>query len=201
MASISTARRLSRAVNIEDLRDLARGRIPRIVFNYIDGGADDEWTLRENRRAFDTITFRPHQAVAVSACASPNPPAGYGVVDAGTPGTSGLSARNAPRRRNRRSSGGWPCRRWLHFVHSFRPPTRKCEGRLCRASLVSAVSHGRSCRRRECNAARYGGGIYGPGDYDRFRRSSDTGSASCATEWSSFCAVISGRRSRSHRRF
>ena len=68
MTPISSAGRLSRAVNIEDLRELARRRIPRIVFNYIDGGADGEWTLRENRRAFDAITFRPHQAVAVPAC-------------------------------------------------------------------------------------------------------------------------------------
>jgi len=68
MAQLSSAGRLSRAVNIDDLRELARRRVPRIVFNYIDGGADGEWTLRENRRAFDTITFRPHQAVAVPAC-------------------------------------------------------------------------------------------------------------------------------------
>ena len=68
MNPISTTRRLSRAVNIEDLRGLARRRVPRIVFNYIDGGAEDEWTLRENRRAFDTITFRPRNAVAVPAC-------------------------------------------------------------------------------------------------------------------------------------
>ena len=68
MAPISSAPPLSRAVNIEDLRELARRRLPRIVFNYIDGGADDEWTLLENRRAFDAITFRPHQAVAVPVC-------------------------------------------------------------------------------------------------------------------------------------
>lgn len=68
MNPISTTTRLSRAVNIEDLRELARRRVPRIVFNYIDGGAEDEWTLRENRRAFDTITFRPRHAVAVPAC-------------------------------------------------------------------------------------------------------------------------------------
>jgi L-lactate dehydrogenase (cytochrome) len=60
--------RISRAVNIEDLRELARRRVPRIVFNYIDGGAEGEWTLLENRRAFDAITFRPRQAVAVPAC-------------------------------------------------------------------------------------------------------------------------------------
>src|ERR1700735_2594951 len=68
MNPISTTTRLSRAVNIEDLRELARHRVPRIVFNYIDGGAEDEWTLRANRRAFDTIAFRPSHAVAVPAC-------------------------------------------------------------------------------------------------------------------------------------
>jgi isopentenyl diphosphate isomerase/L-lactate dehydrogenase-like FMN-dependent dehydrogenase len=68
MTKISSAGRLSRAVNIDDLRELARRRVPRIVFNYIDGGADGEWTLRQNRRAFDTITFRPYQAVAAPAC-------------------------------------------------------------------------------------------------------------------------------------
>jgi isopentenyl diphosphate isomerase/L-lactate dehydrogenase-like FMN-dependent dehydrogenase len=67
MARISSAK-LSRAVNIEDLRELARRRVPRIVFNYIDGGAEAEWTLRENRRAFERVTFRPHQAVAVPSC-------------------------------------------------------------------------------------------------------------------------------------
>jgi isopentenyl diphosphate isomerase/L-lactate dehydrogenase-like FMN-dependent dehydrogenase len=68
MTQISSAGRLSRAVSIDDLRELARRRVPRIVFSYIDGGADGEWTLRENRRAFDTIMFRPHQAAAVPAC-------------------------------------------------------------------------------------------------------------------------------------
>ena len=60
--------RLSKALNIEDLRELARSRVPKIVFNYIDGGAEGEWTLRENRRAFDAVTFRPRQAVAMNTC-------------------------------------------------------------------------------------------------------------------------------------
>jgi isopentenyl diphosphate isomerase/L-lactate dehydrogenase-like FMN-dependent dehydrogenase len=68
MTSISLAMRLSRAVNIEDLRELARRRVPKIVFNYIDGGAEGEWTLRENRRSFDVVTFRPRHAVAVPEC-------------------------------------------------------------------------------------------------------------------------------------
>lgn len=55
-------------VNIEDLRLLAKRRVPRLVFDYIDGGAEGEITLRENLRAFHEITFRPRQAVAFSDC-------------------------------------------------------------------------------------------------------------------------------------
>src|SRR5213592_2494228 len=58
----------SHAVNIADLRRLAKRRLPRVVFDYIDGGADAETTLRENCRAFETVTFRPRCAVATPAC-------------------------------------------------------------------------------------------------------------------------------------
>ena len=57
----------SRVVNIADLRDCARRRLPRVVFDYIDGGADAERTLRENTRVFDDVTFRPRGAVSSSA--------------------------------------------------------------------------------------------------------------------------------------
>ena len=53
-----------RAVAIDDLRRLAKRRLPRVVFDYIDGGADNETTLRENCSAFDRIVFRPRNAVA-----------------------------------------------------------------------------------------------------------------------------------------
>ena len=53
------------AVNIEDLRRMARRRLPRVVFDYIDGGAEGEITLRENCRAFEAISFRPRHAVPV----------------------------------------------------------------------------------------------------------------------------------------
>ncbi len=52
-----------KVVNIADLRTLAQKRLPKAVFDYLDGGADDEVTLRENCRAFDEWTFRPRQAV------------------------------------------------------------------------------------------------------------------------------------------
>jgi isopentenyl diphosphate isomerase/L-lactate dehydrogenase-like FMN-dependent dehydrogenase len=54
-----------RVVNIADLRALAQRRLPRVVFDYLDGGAEDEITLRENRRVFEEIAFRPRQAVAL----------------------------------------------------------------------------------------------------------------------------------------
>jgi len=57
-----------RVVCIEDLRPLARRRVPRSVFDYLDGGAEGEVTLRENCRVFDDITFRPRHAVAVAEC-------------------------------------------------------------------------------------------------------------------------------------
>jgi isopentenyl diphosphate isomerase/L-lactate dehydrogenase-like FMN-dependent dehydrogenase len=55
-------------VNIEDLRRIAKRRLPRAVFDYIDGGADAEITLRENCRAYELVRFRPRCAVATPAC-------------------------------------------------------------------------------------------------------------------------------------
>ena len=57
-----------RVLNIEDLRGAARRRLPRVVFDYIDGGAEAELTLRANCRAFEAVTFQPRCAVATPAC-------------------------------------------------------------------------------------------------------------------------------------
>jgi L-lactate dehydrogenase (cytochrome) len=65
-------------VSIHDLRRLAQSRLPRIVFDYIDGGADDERTLRANVRAFRTITFQP-------LCAVPTPAVSLRTTVVGTP--------------------------------------------------------------------------------------------------------------------
>lgn len=50
---------LNRCFNIGDLRRMARSRLPAPMFHYIDGGAGDEWTLRENTAAFDRYELRP----------------------------------------------------------------------------------------------------------------------------------------------
>jgi L-lactate dehydrogenase (cytochrome) len=59
---------VSKAVNIFDLRVMAQRRLPKMVFDYIDGGAEREWTLAENMRAFQDVMFRPRSAVATPQC-------------------------------------------------------------------------------------------------------------------------------------
>jgi len=57
-----------RVVNIKDLRRLARRRLPDAVFDYLDGAADDEVTLRDSERAFRDVIFKPRFAVATPVC-------------------------------------------------------------------------------------------------------------------------------------
>ena len=52
-------RRLAGAASVEDLRRLARRRLPGGVFDYIDGAAEDERTMAANQMAFAATTFRP----------------------------------------------------------------------------------------------------------------------------------------------
>lgn len=55
----ATTRRLSRSASIDDLRRIARRRLPRGVFDYIDGAAEDERTAARNVADFGAITFAP----------------------------------------------------------------------------------------------------------------------------------------------
>jgi L-lactate dehydrogenase (cytochrome) len=55
----STARRLARAVDVGDLRRMAKRRLPSGVFDYIDGAAEDELSMRRNRAAYQRVEFRP----------------------------------------------------------------------------------------------------------------------------------------------
>src|ERR1700682_1596224 len=64
MSQGSSAVASPRVINIEDLRRIAKRRLPRAVFDYLDGGAEAEVTLRENCQIFDHLTFRPRQAVS-----------------------------------------------------------------------------------------------------------------------------------------
>ena len=53
------ARSLKQTVTVADVRELARRRLPRMAFDFIDGGAEDEVTYRANREAFEAVVFRP----------------------------------------------------------------------------------------------------------------------------------------------
>ena len=55
-----TARRLRNAHTIADLRRVARRRVPRGVFDFVDGGAEEEVSLRRARDAFARVEFHPH---------------------------------------------------------------------------------------------------------------------------------------------
>ncbi|WP_035484597.1 alpha-hydroxy acid oxidase [Geminicoccus roseus] len=70
--------RLDRAASIADLRELARRRLPRSVFEFIDGGAGDEWTLRNNTGDLDAIRLMPRVAVNVAARSTATEVVGHG---------------------------------------------------------------------------------------------------------------------------
>jgi (S)-mandelate dehydrogenase len=78
------------AYAIEDLRRMARRRLPRAVFDFFDGGAEDESTLRENRAAFERVRLLPRVMRDVSkvdpACEILGLPAGQPFVVAPTGG-------------------------------------------------------------------------------------------------------------------
>src|SRR3954470_14763007 len=80
IAGDATARRLARAATIGDLREVARRRVPRAVFDYTDGAAGAELSVRRSRQAFERVEFAPRVLRDVS------------VVD---PSTTLLGARSA----------------------------------------------------------------------------------------------------------
>jgi L-lactate dehydrogenase (cytochrome) len=67
IAGDATARRLARAATVGDLREIARQRVPRAVFDYTDGAAGAEISLRRSREAFERVEFCPRVLRDVSA--------------------------------------------------------------------------------------------------------------------------------------
>jgi isopentenyl diphosphate isomerase/L-lactate dehydrogenase-like FMN-dependent dehydrogenase len=54
-------------VTVDDYEPIARERLPQDVYDYFAGGAGDEWTLLENRRAFERWVIRPRVLMAAHA--------------------------------------------------------------------------------------------------------------------------------------
>jgi len=83
-------RGIGRAQSIDDLRAAARRRLPRLVFDFFDGGAENELTLTDNRQAFERVRLLPHALVNVAEvstrCTALGAPAGCPLAIAPTGG-------------------------------------------------------------------------------------------------------------------
>ncbi|MBL8268335.1 alpha-hydroxy acid oxidase [Steroidobacter sp.] len=77
---------------IEDIEKAANARLPRIVREYIAGGASTEYTVAQNRRAFDRITFSPRVMVDVSERTIATTVLGQRVSMPVLPGPAGLAS-------------------------------------------------------------------------------------------------------------
>jgi (S)-mandelate dehydrogenase len=58
---------LARAKHVGDLREIARRRVPNFAFEYVEGGAEDEASLRRNREALEALRFVPRTLVDTRA--------------------------------------------------------------------------------------------------------------------------------------
>ncbi|XP_028122976.1 peroxisomal (S)-2-hydroxy-acid oxidase GLO4-like isoform X3 [Camellia sinensis] len=65
-SSIWKGKRASEPINANEFQELARRALPKMYFDFYNGGAEDQHTLRENMEAFRRITFRPRVLVDVS---------------------------------------------------------------------------------------------------------------------------------------
>nr|AAB27970.1 FMN-dependent membrane-bound L(+)-mandelate dehydrogenase {N-terminal} [Pseudomonas putida, Peptide Partial, 58 aa] [Pseudomonas putida] len=52
--------------NVEDYRKLAQKRLPKMVYDYLEGGAEDEYGVKHNRDVFQQWRFKPKRLVDVS---------------------------------------------------------------------------------------------------------------------------------------
>ena len=127
-----------RAVNIEDLRRIARRRLPNFSFEYVEGGAEDELALRRNRDVFERITWVPRTLASVGtpdlateilgdSCHLP-------LVIAPT-GFNGLLAAGRPRAREGRGRRGHS----VHAQHRFELSGREVDRGSPGANLVPAL--------------------------------------------------------------
>jgi (S)-mandelate dehydrogenase len=57
---------VNHAINIDDLRKMAKRRLPRIIYDFIEGGVEDELGIARNEAAYDHERLVPHYLVDVS---------------------------------------------------------------------------------------------------------------------------------------
>ena len=160
-------RSVDQAVNIADLRRLAQRRLPRLVFDYADGGAEDEITLRDNCRVFDTIRLRPRNGILTPRVDLRTTVLGttfdlpFLLAPIGSTAAVPSARRGADRRRGRRG------RRRLHPVDALRIAARRGQGRSDAAGVVPALPGRRARRRARRDRARPQGRLLGIGRHHR----------------------------------
>ena len=150
-----------RVVNIKDLRRLARARLPDAVFDYLDGAADDEVTLKDSEKCFQEVLFKPRFAVATPACDLGVTVLGHKLAVPYILAPIGYSRLMHPRGELAASAAARAARHRLYSFHFVRPPARGCEGAVGGPHLLSALSGGRPRRRGRRDRPRQGGRLQG----------------------------------------
>jgi isopentenyl diphosphate isomerase/L-lactate dehydrogenase-like FMN-dependent dehydrogenase len=93
--------RFTEALNIDELRAIAHCRLPKIAWDFLDGGAEDNLTLDNNRDVFRRIRFRPHTMIDVSKRSAQTEIFGktfkapFGIAPTGAAGLYGFKADSA----------------------------------------------------------------------------------------------------------
>ena len=133
-------RRLARAASVADLRAIARRRLPRGVFDYVDGGAEDERTLAANTAAYGAVGWRPRvlnevEQVDVGSTVARQ----AGRLPAG-PGPGRLPPpRSTPTASSPAAEGGGPGGPALHAVDHEQPVDRGGPGGQRRPPVVPGL--------------------------------------------------------------
>ena len=167
MSRASRAVASPHVVSTGDFRPLARLRLPRPVFDYLDGGADGEVTLRENCRVFDDVMFRPRYAVPLPDCDLRTRVLGFEVSFPAILAPVGYSRLMHPDGENGRGAGGGQSGHGLHSFDHLRPPGGRRQGGFHRSGLLSAVLDGRPRGLRSRDRTGPGRGLRRPRGHHR----------------------------------
>ena len=159
-----------RVVSIEDLRPLARRRLPKAVFDYLDGGAEGEVTLRENCRAFEDVTFRPRHAVALADCDLCTRVLGFDLSLPFLLAPVGYSRLMHPGGEVAAARAAGAAGHRLYSVDDLRTQAGRCESGLPRPRLLPALSDGWSRGGRGRHRQSAGSGILRAGRHHRYPR-------------------------------
>ncbi|MBT3010081.1 alpha-hydroxy-acid oxidizing protein, partial [Vibrio anguillarum] len=58
--------KMEEVTNVTEYQEIAKKKLPKMAYDYYASGAEDQWTLAENRNAFSRILFRPRILIDVS---------------------------------------------------------------------------------------------------------------------------------------